>query len=123
MLNPQLLTTFATIVSAGSISAAAVRLGCGKSVVSRQLARLEADQSAGQIQNFLERRRRLGIPGGRQTRRSAAVTQAAPEPLKPAEAGRGNGDRGIRGLPIGPFAMPTAIVDPPGGVPAGFQGE
>ena len=29
MLNPQLLTTFSAIVSAGSISAAAVRLGCG----------------------------------------------------------------------------------------------
>ena len=50
MLNPQLLTTFATIVSAGSISAAAVRLGCGKSVVSRQLARLEADLGTRLIQ-------------------------------------------------------------------------
>ncbi len=50
MLNPQLLTTFATIVSAGSISAAAVRLGCGKSVVSRQLAKLEADLGARLIQ-------------------------------------------------------------------------
>lgn len=48
--NPQLLATFATIVSAGSISAAAARLGCGKSVVSRQLARLEADLSARLIQ-------------------------------------------------------------------------
>lgn len=50
MLNPQLLTTFSTIVSAGSISAAAVRLGCGKSVVSRQLARLEAELGARLIQ-------------------------------------------------------------------------
>jgi DNA-binding transcriptional LysR family regulator len=50
MLNPQLLATFATIVSAGSISAAAVRLGCGKSVVSRQLARLEADLGTRLIQ-------------------------------------------------------------------------
>ena len=50
MLNPQLLTTFATIVTAGSISAAAVRLGCGKSVVSRQLARLEADLGTRLIQ-------------------------------------------------------------------------
>ena len=50
MLNPQLLTTFSTIVSAGSISAAAVRLGCGKSVVSRQLARLEADLGTRLIQ-------------------------------------------------------------------------
>jgi DNA-binding transcriptional LysR family regulator len=50
MLNPQLLATFATIVSAGSISAAAVRLGCGKSVVSRQLMRLEADLGTRLIQ-------------------------------------------------------------------------
>jgi DNA-binding transcriptional LysR family regulator len=50
MLNPQLLTTFSAIVSAGSISAAATRLGCGKSVVSRQLARLEADLGARLIQ-------------------------------------------------------------------------
>lgn len=50
MLNPQLLATFATVVSAGSISAAALRLGCGKSVVSRQLARLEADLGTRLIQ-------------------------------------------------------------------------
>ena len=50
MLNPQLLTTFSAIVSAGSISAAASRLGCGKSVISRQLARLEADLGARLIQ-------------------------------------------------------------------------
>lgn len=50
MLNPQLLTTFSAIVSAGSISAAATRLGCGKSVLSRQLARLEADLGARLIQ-------------------------------------------------------------------------
>ena len=50
MLNPQLLTTFSAIVSAGSISAAATRLGCGKSVVSRQLARLEADLGTRLIQ-------------------------------------------------------------------------
>lgn len=50
MLNPQLLTTFSAIVSAGSISAAATRLGCGKSVISRQLARLEADLGARLIQ-------------------------------------------------------------------------
>jgi DNA-binding transcriptional LysR family regulator len=42
-LNPQLLTAFHAIVRAGSISAAATRLGCGKSVLSRQLSRLEAD--------------------------------------------------------------------------------
>lgn len=50
MLNPQLLTTFSAIVSAGSISAAATRLGCGKSVISRQLARLEADLGARLVQ-------------------------------------------------------------------------
>ena len=50
MLNPQLLTTFSAIVNAGSISAAATRLGCGKSVLSRQLARLEADLGARLIQ-------------------------------------------------------------------------
>ncbi|MBT9506234.1 LysR family transcriptional regulator [Rhodoferax sp.] len=50
MLNPQLLTAFSAIVSAGSISAAATRLGCGKSVISRQLARLEADLGARLIQ-------------------------------------------------------------------------
>jgi DNA-binding transcriptional LysR family regulator len=50
MLNSQLLTTYSAIVSAGSISAAAARLGCGKSVVSRQLARLEADLGARLIQ-------------------------------------------------------------------------
>ena len=50
MLNPQLLTSFSAIVSAGSISAAAVRLGCGKSVLSRQLARLEAELGARLIQ-------------------------------------------------------------------------
>lgn len=46
MPNPQLLATFSAIVSAGSISAAATRRGCGKSVLSRQLARLEADLGA-----------------------------------------------------------------------------
>ena len=50
MLNPQLLTTFSAIVSAGSISAAATRLCCGKSVISRQLARLEADLGTRLIQ-------------------------------------------------------------------------
>ena len=50
MLNPQLLTTFSAIVDAGSISAAATRQGCGKSVLSRQLARLEADLGARLIQ-------------------------------------------------------------------------
>lgn len=50
MPNPQLLTTFSAIVSAGSISAAATRQGCGKSVLSRQLARLEAELGTRLIQ-------------------------------------------------------------------------
>ena len=50
MSNAQLLATYSAIVTAGSISAAAQRLGCGKSVVSRQLARLEADLGARLIQ-------------------------------------------------------------------------
>lgn len=50
MLNPQHLATFSAIVSAGSISKAAARLGCGKSVVSRQLAKLESDLGARLIQ-------------------------------------------------------------------------
>ncbi|HTD03253.1 LysR family transcriptional regulator [Undibacterium sp.] len=50
MLNPQHLAVFASIVRAGSISKAAVQLGCGKSVLSRQLARLEEDLGARLIQ-------------------------------------------------------------------------
>jgi DNA-binding transcriptional LysR family regulator len=54
-VNPQLLTTFCTIVGAGSISAAALRLGHGKSVVSRQLARLEAELGMRLIQRTTRR--------------------------------------------------------------------
>jgi DNA-binding transcriptional LysR family regulator len=50
MLNAQLLTAFSSIVNAGSISAAAAKQGCGKSVLSRQLARLEADLGTRLIQ-------------------------------------------------------------------------
>jgi DNA-binding transcriptional LysR family regulator len=50
MLNPQHLAIFAAIVKAGSISAAAVRMGQSKSVLSRQLARLEQDLGARLIQ-------------------------------------------------------------------------
>lgn len=49
-MNPQRLAIFATIIQAGSISAAALKLGCGKSVVSRQLAQLEKDLGARLIQ-------------------------------------------------------------------------
>lgn len=55
MLSPQHLATFSAIVSAGSISKAATRLGCGKSVVSRQLAKLEADLGARLIQRTTRR--------------------------------------------------------------------
>jgi DNA-binding transcriptional LysR family regulator len=55
MFNPQRLAIFATIIRAGSISAAAVELRCGKSVVSRQLARLEQDLGARLIQRSTRR--------------------------------------------------------------------
>ena len=55
MLNPQHLATFSAIVSAGSISQAAVRLGCGKSVVSRQLAKLESELGARLVQRTTRR--------------------------------------------------------------------
>jgi DNA-binding transcriptional LysR family regulator len=54
-LNPQRLAVFAAIIQAGSISAAAVQLGCGKSVVSRQLAQLEQDLGARLIQRSTRR--------------------------------------------------------------------
>jgi molybdate transport repressor ModE-like protein len=43
MIHSQRLAIFATIAQAGSISRAAEELGCDKSVVSRQLTRLEAE--------------------------------------------------------------------------------
>lgn len=43
VIHPQRLSIFATIVQAGSISRAALALGCDKSAVSRQLTRLEAE--------------------------------------------------------------------------------
>lgn len=55
MLNPQHLATFSAIVSAGSISKAATRLGCGKSVVSRQLAKLETELGTRLIQRTTRR--------------------------------------------------------------------
>ncbi|MES2037286.1 MAG: LysR family transcriptional regulator [Pseudomonadota bacterium] len=50
MPNPQHLAVFASIIRAGSISKAAVQLGCGKSLLSRQLAKLEQDLGARLIQ-------------------------------------------------------------------------
>ena len=50
MLNPQHLAAFAAIIRAGSISKAADQLGCGKSLLSRQLAKLEEDLGARLIQ-------------------------------------------------------------------------
>jgi DNA-binding transcriptional LysR family regulator len=55
MLNPQRLAIFAAIIQAGSISRAAIQLGCGKSVVSRQLARLEEELGARLIQRSTRR--------------------------------------------------------------------
>ena len=54
-MNPQRLALFSTIVQSGSLSQAALRLGCGKSVVSRQLAKLEADLGARLIQRSTRR--------------------------------------------------------------------
>ena len=42
-LDIQELETFVEVADAGGISAAALRLGISKSMVSRRLARLEAD--------------------------------------------------------------------------------
>jgi DNA-binding transcriptional LysR family regulator len=50
MIHSQRLAIFATIVEAGSISRAAMELGCDKSVVSRQLMRLEAELGSRLIQ-------------------------------------------------------------------------
>ena len=55
MLNPQHLATFSAIVSAGSISKAATRLGCSKSVISRQLTKLEADLGTRLVQRTTRR--------------------------------------------------------------------
>jgi DNA-binding transcriptional LysR family regulator len=50
MIHWQRLAVFAAIVQAGGISRAAVELGCDKSVVSRHLARLEAELGSRLIQ-------------------------------------------------------------------------
>lgn len=54
-MNPQRLSIFSAIVHAGSISKAAATLGCGKSVLSRQLAKLEADLGTRLIQRSTRR--------------------------------------------------------------------
>jgi DNA-binding transcriptional LysR family regulator len=54
-MNPQRLAQFSAIVQAGSISKAAQTLGCGKSVLSRQLAKLEAELGARLIQRSTRR--------------------------------------------------------------------
>ena len=54
-MNPQRLSIFSAIVQAGSISKAAIALGLGKSVLSRQLARLEADLGTRLIQRSTRR--------------------------------------------------------------------
>ena len=54
-MNPQRLTLFSAIVQAGSISKAAATLGMGKSVVSRQLAKLEDELGVRLIQRSTRR--------------------------------------------------------------------
>lgn len=54
-MNPQRLAQFSAIVQAGSISKAALTLGCGKSVLSRQLAKLESELGARLIQRSTRR--------------------------------------------------------------------
>jgi DNA-binding transcriptional LysR family regulator len=54
-MNPQHLAVFSAIVQAGSISQAALNLGCSKSVVSRQLARLETDLGTRLLQRSTRR--------------------------------------------------------------------
>lgn len=54
-MNPQRLAVFSAVVQAGSISKAALRLGCGKSVISRQLTKLEAELGTRLIQRSTRR--------------------------------------------------------------------
>jgi len=54
-MNPQRLAQFSAIVQAGSISKAALALGCSKSVLSRQLAKLEAELGTRLIQRSTRR--------------------------------------------------------------------
>ena len=54
-MNPQRLALFSAIVHAGSISQAASTLGMGKSVLSRQLAKLEDDLGTRLIQRSTRR--------------------------------------------------------------------
>ncbi len=53
--HPQRLAQLCAIVQHGSISKAALALGCGKSVLSRQLARLEAELGARLVQRSTRR--------------------------------------------------------------------
>lgn len=55
MLDTQRLAVFAAVVQAGSISRAAQKLNVDKSVVSRQLARLEADLGSKLLQRSTRR--------------------------------------------------------------------
>ncbi len=54
-MNPQRLSQFSAIVQAGSISKAATTLGIGKSVLSRQLAKLEDELGTRLIQRSTRR--------------------------------------------------------------------
>lgn len=54
-MNSQRLAIFSAIVQAGSISKAALGMGCGKSVLSRQLAKLETELGTRLIQRSTRR--------------------------------------------------------------------
>jgi DNA-binding transcriptional LysR family regulator len=54
-MNPQRLAIFSAIVHAGSISQAAAQMGCSKSVLSRQLTRLESELGARLLQRSTRR--------------------------------------------------------------------
>lgn len=54
-MNPQRLAIFSAIVRAGSISKAAAQMSCDKSVISRQLVKLESDLGARLIQRSTRR--------------------------------------------------------------------
>jgi DNA-binding transcriptional LysR family regulator len=75
MPDAQRLDTFARVIEAGSISRAALRLGVDKSVVSRQIAKLEAELGARLLQRTT---RRLALTEiGEQVLQQARVIQEA----------------------------------------------
>jgi DNA-binding transcriptional LysR family regulator len=90
MIHSQRLAIFATIVRSGGITRAASTLGCDKSVISRQLTRLEAE---------------LGSKLLRRTTRGMALTETGNLVLREARLI----DRSI--ARIEQLARPTSVVD------------